>query len=126
MFSFSFGKKQAFISEDRKVKLISDVDSQVPSKLKKLLSLVEEVIETDENTLLSVYRKIEESGEPINSIYPIIEFAFKIRPLNTNSLLTLHCLLSRMHGYKNENEVDDRLFSMLLQQGIICKEKKTS
>ena len=57
MSRFSFGKKQAFISEDRKVKLISDVDSQVPSKLKKLLSLIEEVIETDEkNTFVSLQK----------------------------------------------------------------------
>ena len=54
-----FDRKQNFISEDRKVKLFSDVDSQVPEKLKKLFSFIEEIIETDEKTLMSVYEKIE-------------------------------------------------------------------
>ena len=63
---------ESFIGEDRKVKLISDVDSLVPMKLKKLFSLIEESIETNKETLLSVYAKIEESRESIDFIYSII------------------------------------------------------
>ena len=119
-----FYRRKKFISEDRKMKLISDVDSLVPIKLKNLLSLIDKIVETDEKTLLLVYRKIEESGESVHSIIPIIEHALKIRPLNTKPLLTLHCLLSQMHGYKKRSLNDCRLYSMLLQQGIVPKQEK--
>ena len=121
---FSFGKKQAFISEDRKVKLISDVDSLVPEKLKKLFFLIEEIIETDENSLLSVCKKIEVSREPIDSIYSVIEYALNIRPLNTKSLISLHCFLSQKHGYESINTNNSLIYSMLLNQGIIPKQNK--
>ena len=39
-----FYKKQTFISNDRKVKLISDVDTLVPEKLKNQLAYIEEII----------------------------------------------------------------------------------
>lgn len=48
---------EAIISEDRKVMLISDVDSHIPEKLKKLFSLIDEVIETNKETLPSVSQK---------------------------------------------------------------------
>ena len=117
-----FGRKQNFISEDRKVKLISDVDPLVPEKLKKLFSFIEEVIETDEKTLLSVYEKIEKSEESIDSIYPVIEYALNIRPLNTKPLLSLHCLLSQKHSYKY-TYLNDKLYSLFLQNGIIRRQK---
>ena len=117
---YSKKQEQAFISEDRKVKLISDVDSFVPEKLKKLISLIEEIIETDENTLLSVYEKIEKSEESINSVYQVIKYAFNIRPINTTHLLSLFCLLAQKHGYKN-TELIGKQYSMFLNQGIICK-----
>ena len=53
--------KEKFISEERKVKFISDVDSQVPEKLKKLFCFIEEVIGTDKKTILKVYEKIKKS-----------------------------------------------------------------
>ena len=118
-----FDGEQNFISEDRKVKLISDVDPLVPEKLKKLFSFIEEVIETDEKTLLSVYEKIEKSEESIDSIYPVIEYALKIRPLNTEPLLSLHCLLSQKYGYK-KTYLNDRLYSLFLKQGIVCRKNK--
>ena len=114
-----------YISSERKVNLISDVDSLVPVKLKKLFSFIEEVIETNEKTLLSVYRKIEESGESIDFVQSVIEYSFNIRPLNIKPLLSLHCLLSQKHGYKNDDENNNRLYSLLLQQGIICKPKRS-
>lgn len=116
-------KKEAPIPEDRKVKFISEVDSLVPAKLNKLFSLIEEVIETDEKTLFSVFEKIEESGETAEFIYSLIEYSFKIRPLTTNALLSLHCLLSQKHGYKSKSICNGMLYSMLLGQGIICTQK---
>ena len=116
-------RKAVFIKEDRKLKLISEVDSQIPSKLKKQLSLIDEIVETDEKTLIQVYQKIEESEESINSVYSVIEYAFKIRPLNTKPLITLLCLLSQRHGYRKSRINSDKLYSMLLQEGIVCKQK---
>ena len=115
--------KPVFLSEDRKVKLISDVDSLVPEKLKNLFFFVEEVVETDEKTLFSVYEKIEKSGESIDYVYSVIESALKIRPFNTKPLLSLLSLLSQKHSYRN-TKLNDRMYSMLLNQGIICKQKE--
>ena len=47
-------KSEKFISEDRKVMLISDVDTLVSDKLEKLFSFIEEIIETNKETCSSV------------------------------------------------------------------------
>ena len=113
-----------FIRENRKVKLLRDVDSLVPDELKKLLSLIDEIIETNNETLETILKKIEESGQPINSIYSIIEYALKIRPLATESLLSLHSALAQKHGcknshlnnYMNENDFDESEMMLIIKQ----------
>ena len=87
-------KDDSFISEDRKVMQISDVDSFLPDNLKKLFSLVDEIIEINKETISLVYKKIEESGEKIVFVDSIIWSAFKIRPLSIEQLHSLQSLLS--------------------------------
>ena len=116
--------KKIHIKEDRKVMLISDVDALIPEKLKKLFSFVEEIIETDEKTLMNVYERIEESNESIDYIYSLIEHALKIRPFNTKSLLSLHSLLAQKHGYKNQNIKDGQQCTYLLSKGISYEQNK--
>ena len=100
-------REEDLISDDREVNLISDVISLVPDSLKKLVSIIEEVVETNKETLSSVYQKIEKSGESIEFIYVVIEYALQIRSLNVQPLQSLHCLLSKKYGKKkaplNEN-----------------------
>ena len=94
---------ESFISQNRKVKLISDVDSLVPDKLKELIFLMEEIIETNKETISLVFKKIEKSGESIDFTFSVVQFAFKIRPLNSEALLSLHSMLSQKYGNKNSH-----------------------
>ena len=57
-------ERERFISEDRKAALISDVDYLVPAKFKKLFSLIDKIIETNKETLSSVFERIKGSSEP--------------------------------------------------------------
>lgn len=52
---------EIFIKEDRKVKLISDVDSIVPEKLKKKIFLIDEIIETNEKTFCPFMKKLKKT-----------------------------------------------------------------
>ena len=88
---------KGLISEDRKVTLFSDVDFLVPDELRKMFSLIDEIIETNKETLSSVYEKIEERRESIEFVYSVIDYALKIR-FNSESLLSLYKLLSQKHG----------------------------
>ena len=81
--------------------LISDVDSVVPDELRKQLSLIDEIVETNKETLSSVCEKIEDSGEQFDFIFLVIEYSFKIRPLNAEPLHSLHSLLFQKHDCKN-------------------------
>ena len=75
------------ISEKRRVNFISDVDSLVHEKLKDLLSLIDEIIETNKETYESVYKKIEESEEPIGTIYPVIGYVLLTQNHSKNSMI---------------------------------------
>ena len=63
--------------------------------------LIEEIIETNKETYQAVFEKIEESKESIDFIYSVIEYAIKIRPLNIVALRSLHNLLVKKYGCKN-------------------------
>ena len=111
------------LSRERKVKHLFDIDQNLSENMKKQISLIEEIIEVNDKSLDLVYTKIETSVYPISFFIPIIEHAIKIRPLNTTCHLSLIALLAKSHGYNKAEKIDDTLYSMLVQQGIICKEK---
>ena len=81
--------------------LISYIDSLVPDKLRKQFSLIDEIVETNKETLSSVCKKIEDSGEQFGFIFFVIEYSFKIRPLNAEPLHSLHSFLFQKHSCKN-------------------------
>ena len=120
-----FLTNKSFISEDRGVKLISDVDHLVTDELRKQFSLIDKIIETNKETFSSVYEKIEESGKSPDFISLVVNYAFKIRPLNTKSLLSLHSMLLKRPGYEKYGANNDELHAMLLTQGIICKNEES-
>ena len=57
MESFSSSSYNGFLSKTRKVALIGDVDSLVPNDIKKPFSLIDEIVETNKETLSSVFKK---------------------------------------------------------------------
>ena len=98
-------KEEDFISEDRNVMLISEVDSIVPVQLKEQIHLIDEIIETDEKTLPSVIKIIDECNEPIDFIRSVIKYALIIRPLNTPHL----SLLSQKYKCEYIFSKDDKM-----------------
>ena len=98
-----------------------------------MFSLIDEIVETNKETLSSVYEKIKESGESIDFIFSVIGYSFMIRPLNTRPLLELRCMLSQTdinafinflrekQRYESVDMSDDRLYFMLLHEGMICE-----
>ena len=96
-----YSQSKNLIAEDRKVNLIRDVDSLFPERIRKLFLLIDEIIETNKELLSSVHEKIEESGEPINFIYSLIDYATKIRPHSAEPLRSLQSILSRKYSCEN-------------------------
>ena len=109
--------------------LFKDVDKNIPEKFKKKLELIEEIIETNQESFEKVYSDIEESieksGESVNFIYRVIEHALSIRFQHIESLLSLLSLLLKKHGYEKV-PTNIRLYSMLVNNGIIKKEEGMS
>ena len=89
-----------------------------------MISLVEDIVETDEKTLESVYTQIESAGKLIELIYSIIKHALIIRPFHTESLLSLFCLLATKYGYDDDATLYsyDWLITTLINQGLIPQE----
>ena len=123
----------SIITKKRPVMFFSDVEKFLSEKFKDKLKLVEEIIETNQENIEKVFsdivENIEKGGEPINRIYRVIEHALNIRFYQTESLLSLFSLLSKKYGYENnENNYECRksirLYSMLVQQGIIPKKEE--
>ena len=118
-------EREKFISEDRKVALISDIDSLVPAELKNLFSLIDEMIETNKETVSSVFERIKGSSKPACFILSLVEHAFKIRPLNTKPILSLFCMVLKMPRYNKLHADNYSLYRLLSKQGIICKQEES-
>ena len=116
--------KESDIKEGRKFNLTDEIKEFLPSNIKNQFSLVDEIFEINKETLLSVFTKIQKCGELIPFIFSIIEHGIAIRPHKSATLLSLLCLLAGNYGYKNHVSTNFRVDSMLVQQGIICRDRK--
>ena len=85
--------------DSKKLKFLKDVDPLLSDNMKRLISLIDGIIETNDSTVLSVFQKIESNKEEIDFIYSVIEYAGVIRPLQIKSIISLYCLLAEKHGY---------------------------
>ena len=110
-------KKSKFISEERKVEKFSDAKALIPASITDLSFL----FEIDENSLSSTYERINESN--IDSVYPALEYALKIRHSQTETILKLFRLLATKFGYgrRPKGYVGD----LLTHQGLIQNKEVT-
>ena len=99
--------------------LFRDVEEHIPDDIKKTLNLIEEIIEVSDENIEKVFKDVEAGEVSMNTIYKVIEYALNIRFNHTQSLVSLLDLLSKKYGYEYDDELSDRVYSILINQKLI-------
>ena len=84
---------------NRTVKLLSDVESLMPERIKIETKFIERLVGAKKENVESVFRQINEDN--FKKVYKIIDFLVEIRPLEVESLLTLVSRISSKFGVDN-------------------------